>query len=392
MNSQILNARKNELLNAQEAILNAAQENKAKLTAAQEEQFQNATNEINSIDQTLARMAAIEKGKKEVAAPSNTPFVPKTSKSGKVVVLSSEYSDAFYGSFKNRQFTNAALGEGGTQDGGYLVPSVVDGQIIPLAPLEASLRKLALVIPTTVTQKLPAQLTKSAAASKAESRSADHAFSSTNPTFTSVTLDAFMSGAYVPVTIELSQDVPALAPFLTADLSRGVNNYEEDVFVNGSGSGEPQGILNGADAGLTGHLTLDNSLDFTGVLNSSYYSAAQWLMNRKTGIAIRKIQADANQYNQYWVSVNGVDYFHGFKVNYSAAMPVYAASPLTNGAICFGSFAEAMVIGDRGGAALQIVTDNLTQLENGVIRVYGYRRTDSRVRVSEAVKVWTING
>jgi len=69
-----------------------------------------------------------------------------------------------------------------------------------------------------------------------------------------------MSGAFVPVTIELSQDVPALQPFLSADLARGVNNYEEDKFINGSGTGEPQGILAGADAGQTNALDGPNSL------------------------------------------------------------------------------------------------------------------------------------
>jgi len=71
-------------------------------------------------------------------------------------------------------------------------------------------------------------------------------------------------------------------------------------------------------------------------------------------------------------------YLRGFAVNYSAAMPTYSASPSVSGAIAFGDFKQAMVIGDRGGPALQVVTDNLTQLENGVIRYYGYRRADSR--------------
>jgi HK97 family phage major capsid protein len=391
-----LNKRRAELFAAQELMINQAQESKRKLTETEETNFTNATAEINDIDTMLARIEAIEKGKREIAAPTSDIFVPQAaSKNGKIV-LSAEYNTAFYSSIKHKtlnKFVNAALGEGGTTDGGYLVPTIgPEGQIVPLAPQEASIRQLALVIPTTNDLKLAAQLTKTTAAAKAESRSADHAFTASTPTFTQVTLSAFMNGAFVPVTIELAEDVPALQPFLSADLARGVNNFEENVFVNGSGSGEAEGILTGADAGQTTALTSENSLDMTGTLNAAYYSNAQWLMHRKTGIAFRKQQLTDNQFNPYWVTIGGVDYLHGFKVNYSAAMPVFSASPAVSGKIAFGDFKTAMVIGDRGGPALKVINDNITQLENGVIRVYGYRRTDSRVRVSEAVKVWTING
>jgi HK97 family phage major capsid protein len=254
------------------------------------------------------------------------------------------------------------------------------------------MRKLALVIPTTNDIKFAAQSTKSVAAAKAESRSTNHAFSSTQPAFAQKTLSAFMSGAYVPLTIELAQDVPALSIFLPADLARGVNNFEEDKFVNGSGSGEAEGILAGGTAAQTAALSADGALDLTGKLNPFYYSNAQWLMHRLTAIKFQKAQLDANQFNPYWTTVNGVNYLHGFQVNYSAAMPVYNASPAVTGAIAFGDFKQGVVIGDRGGPALQIVNDNITQLQNGIINVYGYRRTDQRVILPEAVQIWSVNG
>ena len=63
-----------------------------------------------------------------------------------------------------------------------------------------------------------------------------------------------------------------------------------------------------------------------------------------------------------------------------------------NGAIAFGDFQTAFTIGDRGGPGIVVSVDNVTELKNGKINVIGYRRSDSRVRVSEAVKIWTING
>lgn len=398
-----LNTRKEELYKAQEAILNAAQERKTALTTVETEKIDQFTNEIKDLEKQVKTLDAITIGRAGLSKATSEIVVPQND-SKKPGSLSKEYLEGFYGSFaggvgnakaKMNKFVNAALGEGGTTDGGYLVPTIgPEGAIVALAPLEASMRKLALVISTTNDLKLAAQLSKTVAHQRAsDSRSSNVAFTASQPTFTQVTLSAYMSGAFVPVTIELAQDVPALQGFLSADLARGVNNFEENVFINGSGSGEAEGILAGADLGQTGALTAENSLDFTATLRNAYYSNAQWLMHRITGIQFRKEQLSDNQFLPYFLPANapgGQDTFHGFPVNYSSAMPYFIGSPESDGKVAFGDFKTCAVIGDRGGPALQVVTDNLTQLENAVIRVYGYRRTDMRVRVSEAVKVWDI--
>lgn len=395
MNRQELNARKSALLAQQESVLNAAQEQKRKLTDVEEASFSNATNEIKDIDQTLIRFDAIAKGKAEIGAPSSKIVIPtaKSAKHGKIE-LSEEYHESFWagvrGGFRN---TVDSLHEGSNSEGGYLVPVTVDGVIVPLAPQETALRQLALVIPTQHDIKLPAQLTRSAATSKSETadEASPNSFGFTKPTFTQTTLSAFIAGGTVPVSLELAEDVPALQPFLQNDLSRIIAEYEDNKFVNGTGSGEPQGIL-AADAGQTSALTAALSLDFLGTLKAAYYPNAQFLMHRATGIAFRKAQLSANQFNQYWTSSNGVDYLHGYKVNYSSAMPVFAASPLVNGKIAFGDFKTCLTIGDRFNGGVRITVDNITRFQDGLILVNGFRRTDSRIRVSEAVKIWTVNG
>jgi HK97 family phage major capsid protein len=390
MDSKQLNARKNEILNAQEVLLNAAQESK---TAVNEVAFTNLSNELVAVESNITRFEAIAKGRKEVSAPTTEVFVPKVSKSGKQI-LSAEYSEAFWNMFKSRNFSNTAnLQEGSNAGGGYLVPVTVDGTIVPLAATEAAMRKLALVIPTTMDIKLPAQLAKTVAVAKSESTTIDQAFGGTAPTFTQVTLASHMAGAVVPVSFELAQDVPALQAFLNADILRGITNYEENKFVNGSGSGEPMGILNGCTAAFeTVALSINAVLDLTGQLNSNYYDNASFLMNRKTGITLKKAQLASNQYQNFFSSVNGQDYLLGYPIVYSAAMPVYSASPSVTGAIAFGDFRTCATIGDRGGSAVSIkVLDQISALD-GVIQVLGYRRTDQRVRVAEAVVQLAING
>ena len=393
MDTQVLNKRKSELLASQELMLNQAQEAQIKLTDAQEDTFKNATAEVNDIDVTLSRMAAIAKSKAEVNAPtSQLALFPKETKSGKKQ-FSAEYEEAFWNMFKSRNFKNSALGEGGTTDGGYLVPITVDGTITPLAPYESAMRKLATVISTTMDIKLPAEASRSAAVAKAESRTSNNPFGGVSPSFSTVTLSAFMAGTVVPVTFELAQDVPALQGFLEGDILRGITNYEEAKFINGSGTGEPMGILNGASVVQTVSLTAATALDLTGFLPAAYYDNASWLMHRRTGIAFRKAQIAASQFQTYFTDDGqGNERLFGYPIVYSSQMPVYAASPSVTGAVAFGDFATAAVIGDRGGSAIAIkILDQVNAL-NGVIDVLGYRRTDQRIRVPEAVVIGDVNG
>lgn len=394
-NSQILSKRNAELYTQVEKVLNSATEAKRVLTSAENEQVSNFTAEIAENEKTIKLYESVAKGKAALNASITEPFVAAASKAMKgKQKFSAEYCEGFFKTIANPRFTNAALGEGGTTDGGNLVPTIgPEGEITALAPNEATMRKVALVIPTTNDIKFAAQSSKSVAAQRAsDSRSTDVPFSQTQPAFAQKTLGAHMSGAFVEVTLELAQDVPAVSIFLPEDLARGVNNFEENVLINGSGSGEAEGILTGATAAQTAHLSADAALDLTGKLNPFYYPRASWVMHRLTAIALKKQQLDANQFNPYFTSANGVDYLHGWAINYSHYMPVFSASPAVDGAVVFGDYKAAMVIGDRGGPALQVVTDNITRLENGIIRVYGYRRMDSRVRLPEAAQVWTING
>ncbi len=78
--------------------------------------------------------------------------------------------------------------------GGYAVPIIVDGNIVPLAPNELAIRQLATVIPTSSDIKIPIQATRGTAAAKAESGGANNAFTGTDPTLIQKTLSSHMAG------------------------------------------------------------------------------------------------------------------------------------------------------------------------------------------------------
>jgi HK97 family phage major capsid protein len=395
MDATIHNSRKAELLTALEGMLNKAQDEKRGLNATEEDSYKTMDAEVKMIDLSLTRMAAIEKGKTQLSLPTSDIFVPTEAKNKNKLKLSAEYRDAFWKAIQTRNFTNAALGEGGTAaDGSFLVPSQFDPEIVALAPLEASARKLSLVIPTEMDIKFPVQTVRTVAAAKAETNnSATNAFATNVPQFSNVTLTAYMSGDSVAVSWELLQDVGALAAFVTADLDRAIYNYEESMFINGTGVGQPQGYLNGAQAANTEALSIDGILDLIAALKEAYYANASFLANRQTLINLYKTQIASSQFQNFvtWDDT-GAYRLLGFPVAFSSQMPTFAASPSTSGAVLFGDFRAGWVIGDRGGSAIRAkVLDQVAAL-NGQTIILGYRRTDQRCLLAEAVQVMTVTG
>jgi HK97 family phage major capsid protein len=402
LNPTLLNTRKSELLSQQELVLNQAQEAKTKLTDTQEAAFTAATAEIKEIDTTLARMDAIAKSKAQINEPTSNPFIAPTpkAKNNSKVGFSDEYISEFWNHFRNpsKGISMAALGENaptyvGT-DGGYLVPQRTDPTIPALAVNECSARKLSQVIVTDMDLKLPFQATKTVAAAKAESRTSNNPFAGTAPSFNTVTLSAYMAGVQVQATWELLQDVGALESFITADINRGMFNYEENAFVNGSGTGTALGYLNGATDANSAALSINSILDLTGNLKQAYYANASFLMNRQTLIALFKAQIAASQFQNYLsYDSAGAARLLGYPVFFSSSMPTFSAgSPPTGGAVLFGDFAAGWVIGDRGGSGIQAKVLDQVSAVNGVTVILGYRRTDQRCRIQEAVQLMTVTG
>jgi HK97 family phage major capsid protein len=369
-------AKRTALLDAQTLILNQAQASGRKLTASEEQRFATMSIEVKNL----------------IAQPSSDIYIPGSGRSTQPVI-SAAYSSAFWQSVQTRNFTNAALGESGTAaDGSYLVPTETDPTIPNLAVIEAAARKLSLVVETSMDLKLPYQSAKTVATAKAESNnSSTNAFGTSVPQFNTTTLSAYMAGDAVSVSWELLQDSKALATFVTEDLNRAVYNYEENKFINGSGTGEPLGYLNGVTAANTAALSTNAVLDLTGYLKQAYYSNASFLMSRQTLIALIKAQVAASQFQTFvtW-EANGTARLFGYPVQFSSQMPTYQASPGVNGCILFGDFKAGWVIGDRGGSSIRAkVLDQVSAL-NGVTVILAYRRTDQRVRIAEAVQAFTV--
>ena len=310
-------------------------------------------------------------------------------------VLGADYGAAFKEwLLSGGERVSAALYTGAGSAGGFAVPVTVEGQIVPLAPPETGIRKLATVIATSNDLLVPRQITASTAAGKLESGATTNTFVETGATLDQFTLSVFMAGAYVRMSFELAQDVPAFQAFAVTDLMNAQQQVEEGWFISGTGVHQAQGLLGNVSAGVTeepdalGNLvSIDGTLDLIGTLNAAYLDNASFLMNRATSVLIRKAQRQANLFEPVWTRSNGQDYLHGFPVEYSAAMPVAARGAT---ALLFGDFGQGYVIGDRGGSGIAVkVLDQPFALQ-GQIALLAYRRTDGRVRRPQAIQSYTV--
>lgn len=368
-----------------DAILAAAENAKRSMTAAESTDVDACMAEVNAINPQIERIQALNTLRNQFPTGRVIvdPKVKSASKNFGKKVFSESYLEDFFSYVTDRKIS-ATLSEGTNTAGGFAVPSIVDGQIVPLAPAEMGIRTLADVIPTSMDIKFPRQTAHAAAAVKAEAA----AFTESDPAIDQFTLSAFMVGVLFDISWELTQDVPAFLSFLNNDGILGLQEKEEALFATGTGTGQAQGLIGNTGAGpAAAALSINGTLDVIGTLNAVYHANASWLMQRATSIAIRKLQVGANLFEPVFTRVGGQDYLHGYPVTYSQAMPTNAT---TNTPILFGDFKRAYIIGDRGGNGINVKFLDQTKAVNGLLEVLVYRRSDGRVRRSEAVQAYTL--
>ena len=432
MDSKQLKKRQTEILDAKQAVINAKTEAHSALTDAEKEQFNNFNCELDSIDFQLSelkndadRRAKFTTPIQNVAVGGNTNDKRKFYAMGSThtsnpttsimpTELSSAYADGFWASMKHGRagfekfvFENAVLGEGGTTaDGSALVPIQTDPSIPNLAPYECSARKLSRVISTEMDINIPYQSARGAAALKAETNNGNtNAFTASVPQFATTKLSAYMIGVQVGVSWELLQDSKALSAFVTAEIQRNIVADEEDYFVTGTGSTQPQGYLASGVASTptgstitAGVASLASSgvkpiLELIASLNPVYYGNAKFLVHRQEFVRLQEAQLATSQFQTYMTwDADGNARLLGHPVLFSYEMPIYSASPSTDGNWLFGDFDAFAVLGDRGSSDIRIKVLDQVAAQNGQTVILGYRRADQRIVLGEACYLLQTNG
>jgi len=406
---QTLKQERQRLLNEADDILKSVEGRKTGISSAEQTQIDNCLSAVNKLNSQIAAVESRNTLRSSLATEGGPhtlyggdgsfahagagDFQPREKRT-----FSKEYFSAFYEFLSSGgQKISAATYEGSNAAGGYAVPVIVDRVIVPLAPAETGVRAISQVIPTSSDIKVPIKSAfGTGIAIKTESGGATNLFSESDPTLGQFTLSAFMLGGVTTASFELLQDITQIQTFLIDDLLKAISVYEDGKFISGSGTGQPQGLLGNVGAGVTGVVAdgsgnlLPNTalFDVTGTLNAVYHPNASWLMSRATGTQLRKQQMASNLFEPLWTRVGNRDYLLGYPVQYSAAMPSIAAG---NTPVLFGDFKSGYLIGERGGAGINVKILDQPLATAGQIQLLAYERVDGRVRRSEAIQGITLH-
>lgn len=154
--------------------------------------------------------------------------------------------------------------------------------------------------------------------------------------FTNIPIESIKLAVILKLPHELVNDAAFdLNGYMVKRLARSYANAEDQYFINGSGDGEPEGVLTKADIGVTtSEISYDDVIKLFFSVKPEYREKGVWLMNDETAQALRTMKDDAGNY--LWNQTN--DTILGSPVCFSRFMP-------TDGKpIAFGDFSYYWVV------------------------------------------------
>jgi HK97 family phage major capsid protein len=321
----------------------------------------------------------------EMARPTTSPILgaPAKPAEAKIGRATDEYKADFGNILRGKQPVNNVLSTSPDTDGGYLVPTEFEQQIVLGLEESNVIRTIAKTITTSAERKIPISATHSTAQWTAENA----AYTESNPTFAQKTIDAFKLTDLVKVSLELLQDsMFDLESYIAAEFARAFGVAEEEAFCVGTGTGQPTGIFteNGGVVGVTAGstITVDSLIDLVYALKSPYRRNAAFLMKDVTVSALRKLKDNNGAYLwQPSAQAGQPDRLLGYPLYTSPYAPAVAADALP---IAFGDFSNYW-IADRMGRTVQRL--NELYAGNGQVGFIATERVDGKVILAEGIQL-----
>lgn len=386
--------KRNKAWETAKAFADTHQTDRGTLSAEDSVTYEKMESEIADLSREIQSRERQEAMDAELSKPVNTPITSKPmngkqdeSKTGRA---SEVYKNALLNAFRSnfRQISNV-LSEGVDANGGYLVPEEYDKRLIDVLTEENIMRSLGTRITTSGEHKINIAATKPAAAWIEEGG----ALTFGDATFDQIILDAHKLHVAIKVTEELLYDNAfGLENYIITQFGKALGNAEEDAFINGTGNGQPLGLLaatGGAEIGVTAKsataITADEVIDLIHSLKRPYRKSARFLCNDQTLAAIRKLKDTTGQYLwQPSLQAGEPDRILGYEVHTSPYFPVITAG---KPAMAFGDFSYYN-IGDRGTRSFSELKELFAG--NGMVGFVAKERVDGKLVLPEAVKLLTM--
>lgn len=267
-----------------------------------------------------------------------------------------------------------ALAEGTDAVGGYLTPTEFRAELVRDLKDKPLLRNLVTVIPMTSDNLELPTLTSDV---KTSWGSENTTISTTTARFGTLTFAPKRLNTFLYTSRELVADSAInVVQFITTLFIEAIGAEEDRVIVNGSGSGQPKGILQETLAGI------DNGNDDTTLapnikklpfrLGTGYRRNARWLVNSKTAEAISALRDSNNQF--LLRNLEG----KGLEDATLAGYPVHEQNDMPLDTLLFGDLKQ-YYLADREQVSVETTTEGAGTFEKHQVAIKVVERLDGKV-------------
>ncbi len=321
------------------------------------------------------------------------------------LTVKSEHASAFEAYVRSgddrmlRSMEQKAMSYGSGQDGGYLVPEELETEIGKRLAAISPIRSIASVrqVSSAVLKK-PFAVSGPAVGWVGETAARPQTASSTLAELQFPTAELYAMPA---ATASLLEDSAVdLDRWISAEIETAFAEQEGTAFVTGDGTNKPKGFLDytlvaetswawtkigyvatGVDGALPASDPSDILIDLVYALKAGYRQNANWVMNRKTQAAIRKLKDDDGNYLWQPPAMPGARaMLMGFPLVEAEDMPDIASDETP---IAFGDFARGYLVVDRTG--VRVLRDPYSA--KPYVLFYTTKRVGGGVQDFDAIKL-----
>lgn len=291
---------------AAKALLDAAAAEKRELSGEEEQSYARIMADMDVRADRIKDLQAAEQRAAEIdAAVESAPELRAEVRPFETPMTDADILRKMVsGEIRKHEFTRA-LSVAGSTTGSKLVPQGFYDQIIENLqytgpwPLKGGYTTLNTEMGNTI--KIPTETARPTGTATAEAAT----FAVSDPTYSELSLSSFKFGTLVVASSELLADSGInLEQFLAKQIGVALGTAVNSVLATGTGTVQPNGIVNGAGSAVTGGTpaasgpTFDNLIDLVHTVDSLYASrpSTAFQMRRASIGLVRKLKDTAGNY------------------------------------------------------------------------------------------------
>lgn len=284
-----------------------------------------------------------------------------------------------------------AMSEGTTTAGGFGVPVFIDPTIVLTAQGHPN-DFFAISDVKTITTNVWKGVNSAGVSWSFDGEAAE--VSDDSPTLAQPVVQAYMARGFIPFSIEVSQDYVGFASEMNGLLTEGYSELCVSKFTNGSGSGEPRGIVTALDANTNDELAVTTDGAFGAIdvyaawaqLPIRWRANARWMSSVDAQNEVRQFGTADNHAFTINLTQEEIPRLFGKQYHTNDYMPTFTGTTGARNILIVGDFKQ-FVIAQRTGMSVELVphlfhTDN--NRPSGQRGWFAHARVGSNTRVDTA--------